>query len=203
VESALRLDIIEGVLPPGQRLRTSDLTERYTVSATPLREALQRLAAENLVEIDPRFGATVASISKDDLHDIYWLRGVLESLALERSVAAADPAWKQQVTESWGRFATIAGQNDATTDPVGWSAAHRDFHEALFSASGSPWLERMLGILYDHSERYRMLSIRQQPRNTFSEHQHIYDAVVAGDVELAVDALRSHLHTTVTALETA
>ncbi len=76
LEDALRLDIIEGVLAPGQRLRSAELTDRYQVSATPLREALQRLAAQNLVEIDPRFGATVAPISRSDLHDTYWLREV-------------------------------------------------------------------------------------------------------------------------------
>src|SRR5688572_6357929 len=73
LEEALRADILDGVYRPGQRLRASELTDRYGVSATPLREALQRLAAENLVELDPRLGATVSPISEHDLRDIYEL----------------------------------------------------------------------------------------------------------------------------------
>src|ERR671915_1528247 len=95
LEDALRVDIIEGVLTPGQRLRASDLTQRYGVSATPLREALQRLAAQNLVELGPRLGATVAPISESELRDIYFLRQMLETVALERSIAHGDEAWQR------------------------------------------------------------------------------------------------------------
>src|SRR5829696_8997306 len=131
LEDALRVDIIEGVLTPGQRLRAGDLTARYGVSATPLREALQRLAAQNLIEIDPRLGATVAEISRTDLRDIYWLRELLEGLALERSIERGDEAWADNVTAAWERFKEQAGRQrtDSATEALAWSAAHRAFHE--------------------------------------------------------------------------
>src|SRR5919106_1503563 len=127
LEDALRVDIIEGVLTPGQRLRAADLTSRYGVSATPLREALQRLAAQNLVEVDPRLGATVARISQTDLRDIYWLRELLEGLALERSIERGDDAWEAGVTKAWERFRALGSMERAGTaaDAITWSEAHR------------------------------------------------------------------------------
>jgi GntR family carbon starvation induced transcriptional regulator len=203
LEDALRLEIIEGVLLPGQRLRANDLTQRYGVSATPLREALQRLAAENLVEIDPRLGAAVARISRTDLRDIYWLRELLEGMALERSIANGDGEWETRVSGAWERFraqATIDADAPAS-EIVNWSRAHRQFHEALYSAANSPWLLRFIDTLYDHSERYRMLSVRSRLLPTTVEHEGIYRPAVERDAKSATEWLRKHLHHTVTDLE--
>jgi DNA-binding GntR family transcriptional regulator len=204
LEDALRLDIIEGVLAPGQRLRSAELTERYQVSATPLREALQRLAAQNLVEIDPRFGATVAPISRADLRDTYWLREALETLALKRSIESGDDAWRARVTASFEAFTgphAIPPAEDSLEIALDWSTLHRRYHEALFSACDSLWLHRMLATLYDHSERYRMLSRRKGTRDTLSEHSAIYEPAVAGDTKTAIAALIAHLRGTVEVLE--
>lgn len=203
LEDALRVDIIEGVLEPGQRLRAADLTARYGVSATPLREALQRLAAQNLVEIDPRLGATVAEISRTDLRDVYWLRELLEGMALERSIERGDEDWAQGVTAAWERFrATAGGPHAASANAaLEWSVAHRAFHEAMFAACGSPWLMRFVGTLYDHSERYRMLSVRSRLRDTVEEHAEIYRPVIERRPEEAVAWLRNHLRNTVANLE--
>jgi len=204
LEDALRLDIIEGVLAPGQRLRSAELTDRYQVSATPLREALQRLAAQNLVAIDPRFGATVAPISRADLHDTYWLREVLETLALRRSMELGDDAWRARVTEAFEAFtqkASAPPEDTTLASALDWSALHRKFHEALFSACDSLWLQRMLATLYDHSERYRMLSRRRGTRDTVQEHGRTYEPAIAGDTDAAVAALGAHLRGTVELLE--
>jgi DNA-binding GntR family transcriptional regulator len=203
LEDAIRLEIIEGVLTPGQRLRANELTKRYGVSATPLREALQRLAAENLVEIDPRLGAAVAEISRADLRDIYRLRDLLEGLALERSIQRADEAWEALVRSAWERFRAQASieQSGSTRDALAWSEAHRAFHEALFDACDSAWLRRFVGTLYDHSERYRMLSVRSHRRDTLEEHGAIFRSAMERNAPEAVTWLRRHLGNTVDNLE--
>jgi DNA-binding GntR family transcriptional regulator len=205
VEDAIRLDVIEGVLSPGQRLRFADLSNKYGVSATPLREALQRLAAQNLIDWDPRLGATVAELSGPELRDIYWLRDLLESIALRRSIELGDDAWQKQVTSAWTRYETVKrpGKNATRADAMAWAQAHRSFHEALFAACDSPWLLRFVGTLADHSERYRFLSARTSSRDTHEEHQDIYRASIAGDVEGGVIALKRHLAATVDAVEKA
>jgi DNA-binding GntR family transcriptional regulator len=205
LEEAIRLDIISGALEPGLRLRASDLTGRYGVSATPLREALQRLAAQNLVELGPRLGATVAPISKPELEDIYWLREMLEAVALERAIENADDEWVGRVTEAYEEFEKSQGSGPAVTraDALAWAAVHRSFHEALFEGCRSPWLMRFIAVLSDHSERYRMLSMRRGLRHSLQEHRDIYQAAIALDSAAATGALRRHLGGTVAVLEQA
>lgn len=206
LEDAIRLDIIEGILTPGERLRAIDLTDRYGVSATPLREALQRLAAQNLIELDPRLGATVADISQTDLHDVYWLRDMLEGVGLERSIKLGDDRWLGLLTHAWERFRAESArgkEEDTREAALGWSVAHRAFHDALFAACDSAWLLRFLDILADHSERYRMLSARTRVRASLAEHEEIYRATLKRDSAAAVEALRRHLARTVQLLERA
>jgi len=203
LEDAIRIEIIEGVLTPGQRLRANDLTQRYGVSATPLREALQRLAAQSLVEIDPRLGATVSQISRTDLLDIYSLRELLECMALERSIERGDAAWEASVHRAWEAFRgqATAAVPDPARDALAWSGAHRAFHEALYGACDSPWLLRFVGTLYDHSERYRMLSVRSRRRDTTQGHEGIYRPSIERNATEAVHWLREHLANTVASLE--
>lgn len=204
VEDAIKLDIIAGALESGQRLRASELTQRYGVSATPLREALQRLAAQSLVELGPRLGATVASLSESEFRDIYWLRGVLEPVALERSIQLGAEAWERKVIAAYEALQQSALEDAQAIDGqpssaqiVSWSKVHRAFHDALFDACDSPWLVRFVQTLSDHSERYRILSHRRARRHPLQEHEAIYAAAIARDAGEAVAALRRHLSTTV------
>ena len=206
LEDALRADIIDGDLAPGQRLRSAELSKRYSVSATPLREALQRLAVQGLVDLDPRLGATVAQVTQADLTDTYLLREVLESMALERSIVRGDDQWVADVTAAFEAFRTTVSAPDSSSSASGaaaWSHAHRKFHEALFSASGSPWLARVLRMLYDHSERYRMLSRRAGSRDPLEEHAMIFRAAADRNIPMATGALHRHLKGTVDLLEPA
>src|SRR5262245_35327502 len=138
LETAIRSDIVDGRLRPGQKVRASALSERYGVSATPLREALQRLAGSGWVSIDARLGGTVAKTTAAELRDIYWLRGQLESLAIERSLATGDGDWEAAVSSAWSRLLEVGAArslNAGNDEP--WLAAHRDFHRAIVRASGS------------------------------------------------------------------
>lgn len=199
VEDAIRMDIVEGVLSPGQRLRAAELSARYGVSPTPLREALQRLAAQSLIDWDPRLGVTVAGVSQPELRDIYSMRNLLETIALRRSLELGGEDWAAGVTAAWQRFkSTKRPTRQATRDEaVAWSQAHRAFHESLFAACGSGWLVRFVGMLADHSERYRVLSARTGSRDTQEEHEAIFRAAMAHDPESAVAALSTHLENTV------
>ena len=208
LEQAMRADILDGMLEPGQRLRASDLTARYGVSATPLREALQRLAVENLVELDPRYGATVAPISVTDLRDIYEQLQLISCLALERSVQRGDDAWATHLAERFDALAeaqrrqevATAGDDDSRRLLAAEAGeAHWEYHNALYQACGSPWLMRFVHMLHAHSERYRRLAQHAvgHRRDTVHEHREIMDAAVRRDAPAAVVALREHLALTV------
>jgi GntR family transcriptional regulator, carbon starvation induced regulator len=212
LEEALRVDILEGVLQPGQRIRANEMTEQYGVSATPLREALQRLAVKKLVELDPRLGATVAPISEEDLTDIYDMLQLLDSLALERSIQRGDDEWVDRMDATFGRLSELIEQQeevtestpDATRRRIGLelSDAHSAFHEALYSACDSTWLMHFVDQLRKHAERYRMLTMMQPQgggvlRNSRKEHEEIYKAAKRRDADAATTALRTHMARTV------
>lgn len=210
LEEALRMDILAGILKPGQRIRAHEMTARYGVSATPLREALQRLAVENLVELDPRLGATVAPISDDDLREIYEMLQLLDGLALERSIERGDQEWLDGLDRAFDSLsesivaqeAVTADTDDTTRRRVGsdWSDAHWDFHYALYKACGSAWLMRFVRQLHEHAERYRMQAVQSQSgvrRDSRHEHEAILVAAKARDSATAVQALREHLGLTV------
>jgi len=211
LEEAIRVDILEGVLAPGQRIRANEMTEHYGVSATPLREALQRLAVKKLVEIDPRLGATVAPISEEDLTDIYDMLSLLDGLALERSIQRGDDAWLARMEVTFSRLSDQIARQEAVTEPTSdemrraigleLSEAHSAFHEALYSACDSPWLMHFVDQLRKHAERYRMLTMVHtgggMVRNSRQEHEEIYEAARRRDAAAAVSALRRHMGKTV------
>lgn len=207
LEQALRVDIIEGILKPGERLRPADVEQRYGVSATPLREALRHLAAEGLVVLEPNHGARVAPASLADLRDIYLARSILESEALRLTIRQMDDEWRSKLREAMDRLQTVSlriNADSSRAEVLAWSEAHRSFHLALFAGCPSRWLSRFIMALYDHSERYRMLTVAGSPRrNTIVEHQEIFEAVVRGDADRAVASLRHHLASTVGVLDQA
>lgn len=201
-EAAIRSDIISGALAPGQRLAVTELSEQYGVSATPLREALQRLAADNLVAIDPRLGATVAPTSRTHLLDTYRIREVLESLALEDAIDLATDEWERNAVAAFREFEqAVARSEEEHTGAEAWAREHRAFHDALLSTCKSVWLRELLNILNDHSERYRMISAASGARHPIVEHAAILDAALLRDKPSAVAALRRHLELTVEVIE--
>jgi DNA-binding GntR family transcriptional regulator len=209
VEAALRVDIMEGILAPGQRLRPIDLAQQYGVSAAALREGLQRLAAQNLIELDPRTGATVADVSESDLHEIYEMRQLLEAMAFERSLRVADAAWANRLEVAWAKLRSAAQQALALPqDPtslrrvsIGYGNAHREFHSALLGACDSRLLVRLVESLYDHTDRYRRIRERQRNLDPIVEHELIYQPALAGRRKEAVAALKKHLTDTAHAIE--
>lgn len=198
LEEALRTDIVAGLLEPGQKLRATDITALYGVSATPIREAVQRLSGQGLVELDPKVGARVAAISLEDVRDVFAVRLMLEPRALELSIGGGGARWLREVTEAFERLRSVSARRPG--DGARWretmleiAEAHRAFHWALLSACGSPWLLRFISILYGHSSRYRMLLARGRDRPAWLRgHQAIYDAARRRDAKRAVRVQERH-----------
>ena len=203
IEEILREDIIAGTFSPGQRLTTAELELRYLVSATPLREALQRLSTQKLVNIDPGLGATVAPISRAHLFDTYLVREMLEVAAVTRSIERANASWEEQLRRLFAEFQTAVtvSRGKEYDGLLAWSSAHQAFHDGLMANCDSPWIMSLLQTIHNHSERYRMLSIRTGARDPIEEHSVIFAAALARDIEGAVEALRRHLRRTVEVLD--
>lgn len=207
VETAMRLDILRGVFLPGSRIRGSE-AKRYGVSPTPFREALQRLASDGLVEIDPQSGARVARVSREDLEDVFALRRLLEREALCRAIGNAkdDSGWAADLSLSIDRYRESIRALRTDLDDLGlvesWSAAHDRFMEILYAGCGSERLQHLILAFVRHARRYRAIAIRLLESRTFdaaqidlllAEVEALYRAAMNHDTEEALAALEGHL----------
>ena len=113
---ALRHDIIRGAFPPESPLRLADLSERYGMGFSPLREALNRLQAERLVTAESLRGFRVAPLSPDELHDAIALRIQIESEALRSAIRLGDDAWAAGIVSALYALTLQAGRTGAQAD---------------------------------------------------------------------------------------
>lgn len=203
-EQVIRNEILTGALRPGQRLKMAELQDRYPgLSPTPLREALSRLSGTGLVELTPNRGIRVAPSSLEELRDVYANRLLLETVAFEQSFEQLDDAWQKEVRDALGEFEALSRGTQLAavnaSELIAWENAHRRLHFAILSRCGSPWLLRLLDILYDQSVRYRYLTIQVHPdfQRIAQEHRVLSKAVFARDPDKALAALRRHAGLTV------
>jgi DNA-binding GntR family transcriptional regulator len=200
VLSRLKGDILDGAFAPGARLRFADLQKAYGAGIGTLREALSHLLPEGLVELDANRGFRVAAISAEDLRDVSALHVEFERRAIVESVRHGDDAWESGLVLAFHRLAKIErlSREERKARSSEWLAAHRDFHRALVAACPSRWLLRLRAQLYDHMERYRLVSQRHRPLGPSkrAEHEAIKDAALARKADLAGDLLAAHLRET-------
>lgn len=193
----LRRDIIEGRLPPGEKLRVEHLKDRYNAGAGTLREALSLLLSDALVISEGQRGFHVAPMSPSDLEDITRTRVLVEGEALRQSILAGDDEWEASLVAAFHKLSRSEEKLGDREEPKlrEWEARNRDFHEALIAACESRWLRYLIGLLYRQSERYRHLVIshRTLARDVHSEHTAIFDAALARDVPAAMQALERHI----------
>jgi len=200
VYESLRSDILFGRRLPASRLQLNDVAEEHGVSLSVVREAVTRLASEDLVDASPQRGFRVRPLSVEHLHDLTWVRIQVESLALRESIAKGDVSWEADLVAARHRLAVTPMYFENGTGNPDWMAAHGGFHAALGAAAGSPILERLRRQLYDASELYRYWagSLPNHPvrDHVDDEHRAIFDAALARDADRAVDLLTMHLETT-------
>ena len=198
----VRSDILAGHLPPGTRLRPAELAAEHAVSLSVVREALARLAEQELVDWVPQTGFRVAPLSLEDLQDLTDLRLDIEVLAIRYAVQRGDVAWEGRVLaahhtlERTGQFDPV----DPARFTDEWAEAHAAFHNTLLAGCQSRRLLQIAAQLRDGSELYRRWShalAHDYDRDIPAEHRAMLKAVLERDEEAAVRALQEHIkHTT-------
>ena len=196
----LREDLLGAEMEPGSKLAIEALAERYETSATPLREALNRLVSDGLVERREQRGFVVSAISEQDLAEITKTRCWLEEIALRESILAHHTEWEEQLVLAHHRLArTPRSLSDKRfEDNPEWEPLHRAFHRALISGCGSRWLLSFCEQLADQHHRYRRLSAPRAfaKRGVKGEHQQLLDAALSGAADEAVALLHAHFERT-------
>lgn len=201
LEMQLREEIITNVIAPGARLKPATLAPSYGVSATPFREVLDRLSRSGLVVHDPYIGARVSRISIEEMEDLYETRLLIEREALCRSIRSNSADWRAGVERAMQALQDASRVHPSPDKPadkestLAWLRAHRDFHSALISACGSPWLLRLMADLYSNLDRYAAFAWTRGGLASTSEDEHLelYEKTLAGNASLATEALTHHL----------
>lgn len=197
---ALRHDIIRGELAPGRPLRLSDLSERYDMGFSPLREALNRLHAERLVTAESLRGFRVAPLSLDELHDAVNVRIKVECDALRASIKLGDDGWAAGIVSALYALNLQVGRTGADADIWTLEARHYAFHRALLAACNSPWTLEFFERLYAATERYRIPTLlaaaNPAGRDVQAEHSALAEATLARDTDKAAALLEAHYRRT-------
>ena len=196
----IRADLLASRFEPGSKLAIEAVATRYASGQTPVREALNRLTSEGLVERRDQRGFAVAGVSDADLVEITRTRCWLEEIALRKSIEARTPEWEEQLVLAHHRLARTPRSlslRKFENNPA-WEPLHRAFHRALVGNCGSRWLIGFCEQLADQLYRYRQLSVKRvyPKRHEHDEHQAIVDAAIAGDVDTAVALLQAHYQRT-------
>lgn len=193
----MKKSIICCELAPGEKLKVAELSQNYGLSSSPIREALNRLAQEGIVEASENKGFRVARLSVEDFQQITQLRRLLECEALAEAIRHGDDAWEADVLGAFHRLNVIEKRlgSIAVALDDDWSVRHKAFHFALFSACPSTMLLRLIDSLFDQAERYRRFSAlhRKVERHKGDEHQQLIDAVLSRDIDAAVGLLGNHI----------
>ena len=182
--------IDNGTYRPGDRLVESELAERFGVSRTPVREALQRLETQSMLARDGR-SLVVATLDHNQLAELYTVRTELEALAAR---LAARHATREE-TRVLGRM--VDEDRAVIDDPQALSRANRRFHHQIHLASHNRYLVQQLDIVHRTMALMARTSLAAEGRGekTLAEHQRIVDAIAAGDAEAAESTLREHIST--------
>ena len=192
VHQELSRQILDHQLAPGQRLIERELIDRFEVSRATVRETLRQLAAEGLVQIQPRRGAVVRAIDSDEARDLYRLRAAIEGLLVETFVERAGVADVQRLQEA------LDALDGAVEDGLAASEVMRvrdDFYEALFAGAGSSVLREELGVVQARVRVLCVSSLSESGRGATAvrELRAVTQAIIECDGPRAAALMREHL----------
>ncbi len=191
VYKALKRDIIECLFKPGESLHENTLAEKYKVSKTPVREALNMLRHEGYVQAQARRGYLVWPISLKDVQDVFQLRLMVEPPAAALAAERIDEPQLRQLR----KLSEIKYVHGDRQSYPRFLAANRDFHTAVAKASGNQRLAEVVERLLEEMERFFHLGldVRDSSGEMVHEHHDLVDALVAGDSQLSEKIMREQI----------
>lgn len=188
---ALRERILSGEMAPGERLVEGKLSEELGVSRMPVREALRELAAEGLVSIEPRRGASVTSFSPQQMRELVEVRATLEGLNAKLAAQRHDGhqiAEMERILDE-GMQMSLSGADDAAMMMM-----NQRFHDALGSIAANSILQDIMRSLRDRTALLFASINRSRGPQNWDEHAAVLRAVTKGDAELASLLAMRHVY---------
>lgn len=192
VYQTLRKAIMRAELAPGERLRTEDIAQRLGVSPIPVREALQLLQSERLVETIPHVGARVARVSHSSIIEVFTVMEGLELVAARTAAAQMTPACLQELTSLLELMDQALEQGNYDQ----WSDLNTEFHRAIVSFTGMSMLQEMTEralTQWDRIRRYYLKgALTQRLAEAQKEHHLIVQALRDQDYAVLERLVRDH-----------
>ena len=190
--STLKDDILTGKLASGQKLTEIVLCNKYGISRTPVREALQRLEMEGLVESIPNRGFFVLGLTRQDYMDMFTLRKTYEIQAIKWAIARMTDKEFENIEEifEFMEFYTIK------KDMAKMSTINMNFHQAIYNAAHNRILKNLLFSYQEmlkHAEKPKNHGTKEYLETILGEHKNIFEAIKARDEDMAVAAMTAHM----------
>lgn len=189
--STIKRRILDNEYAPGMQVPEQVLADSLGTSRTPVREALVRLEQEGLIQLVPRHGMRVLSISARDMKEIYEVLISLEPMATELlATKKPDRSEVMSLIEACDEMEAALDRDDLEA----WAKADEKFHFQLVALCGNRRLAAMVMGVWEQSHRARMITLRMRPKPIEStrEHRAVVEAIIAGDVVGARDLYREH-----------
>jgi len=190
IKSTIQREIETGELRPGEALDERMLAERFGVSRTPVREALQQLVVQNLVRIVPRVGVYVSRLSITQLRESLELLGELEAIAAKLAARRMDEDQRKRVRSAQEQCVQAHVEDDAKL----FAKANNDFHEVVYEGSHNEYLIHQIQAIRRLMQRYRprIFETASRRQRILDDHQLLLDAILRGDEASAHDAMLNH-----------
>lgn len=197
VTGRLRAALLAGEWAPGERLLPAALATEFDVGTGVIREALTRLAGDQLIVNEPNRGYRVTTFDADQIEDLLEARRINECAALRLAVSRGDAHWESRVVAAHHRLLIL----DPAATPDERATAHREFHLATMSGCGNDRLIEICESLLRAAELYRHWAQRgsTEPDRSDQHRQHseILKAITLRDADRAVALHEQHLERTV------
>ncbi len=187
----IRQLIFDGELAAGSDHLESELADRLGMSRTPVREATLMLAQQGLLEVRPRKGVRIVTLSLRDMEEIYAILTELESLAAKE---AAGRGYKDEDLIELKRAIEAMEQALTSEDREAWAHADDAFHTELVRLGGNSRIETIVSMMANQVRRARAMTlyIRPLPTKSNEDLRAVFDAIRAGDEQLASERHHSH-----------
>ena len=196
IEERILEELLSGSLAPGSKIKVSELKERYQVSLSPLREALSRLLATGLLQLESNKGYTVTDISVQEQCDLYEAAAVTEDLALKQALERRDQTlgYEDEIVASLYQLEKMERAPEAPAF-ADWLRANQRFHDSLVNGC-SPITQELRSLLHPRAERYIRLAYQAERLRLeiyHKEHAEIAQAVLDFRNEEARRLLKAHI----------
>jgi DNA-binding GntR family transcriptional regulator len=183
--------ILSGEFQPGARLDEQQLAGRFGVSRTPVREALRQLATSGLIDLRPRRGALVASVTPEELQTMFAAMAEMEAACARLSALHMTQGERQELRQLQDTMAALVKGGD----PDAYADANQAFHLSIYAGTHNPVLADFTAKLRSRLAPFRRAQFRAVNRlpKSWDEHHDVVEAIVAGDASGAHAAMLRHV----------